>query len=133
MWVIDTSALVRMFVPDGPLHPLAEQAFNQARTGADVVMAPQLLLVEVANVLVRKSRRGELTPREVQEILNDVMALPVRYFGHEALLLPACGLAQEHQLSAYDALYLALAQQHGARLLTCDDDLHKAGLAQGLA
>ena len=67
-------------------------------------------IVNRAGSIMRKSRRGELNSREMLEILGDVMALPVRYFGREALLLHACGLVQEHQLSAYDALYLALAQ-----------------------
>ena len=60
MWVIDTSALIRLFVPDGPLHPEAETAFNRAASGTDLVLAPQLLLAEAANVLLRKQRRGEL-------------------------------------------------------------------------
>lgn len=30
MWVIDTSALIRLFVPDGPIHPEVETALNQA-------------------------------------------------------------------------------------------------------
>lgn len=66
MWVIDTSALIRLFVPDGPVHPEAEAAFNRATSGADVLMAPQLLLAETANVLLRKRRRGELSSPELR-------------------------------------------------------------------
>ena len=46
IWVIDTSALIRLFVPDGPVHPEAEAAFNRASTGADILVAPQLLLAD---------------------------------------------------------------------------------------
>lgn len=133
MWVLDTSALIRLFVPDGPIHPEIETAFNRAAGGADLVLAPQLLLVEAANVLLRKRRRGELSAREVRELLQAVGELPIRLFEHGPLLLPACALAEAHGLSAYDALYLALAEQHGARLLTCDEALDKVAQKLGLA
>jgi predicted nucleic acid-binding protein len=133
MWVIDTSALIRLFVPDGPLHPEVETAFNRAASGADLVLAPQLLLAEVANVLLRKRRRGELSVQELGELLQAVESLPIRLCGHESLLLPACALAEAHDLTAYDALYLALAERHGARLITCDEALDKVARNLGLA
>jgi predicted nucleic acid-binding protein len=133
MWVIDTSALARLFVPDGPVPPDAETAFNRASIGADQILAPQLLLVEVANVLLRKQRRGELSSSELREMLQAVMSLPIRFFEHGPLLLPACTLAETHGLTAYDALYLALAEQHGAHLVTSDDALRNAAQNIGLA
>lgn len=133
MWVIDTSALIRLFIPDGPLPPEAETAFNRASSGADLVLAPQLLLAEAANVLLRKRRRGELSQQELREILHAISSLPIRFCEHGPLLLPACVLAEAHALSVYDALYLALAEQHGARLVTSDDALDKVARAIGLA
>lgn len=133
MWVIDTSALIRLFIPDGPIHPEVENALNQATSGAAVVFAPQLILVEAANVLLRKRRRGELTAQELGELLLAVKSLPIRLCEHETLLLPACTLAETYNLSAYDALYLALAEQYGARLLTNDDALDKVARQIGLA
>lgn len=133
MWVIDTSALIRLFVPDGPLHPEVETAFNRAATGADLVLAPQLLLAEAANVLLHKHRRGELSLSEVHELLQAMAALPIRHCDHLPFLLPACTLAEAHCLTVYDALYLALAEQHGARLITNDEALDKVARIIGLA
>lgn len=133
MWVVDASALIRLFVPDGPLPPEAESAFNRASMGADLVSAPQLLLAEAGNVMLRKQRRGELSIDEAREILSVIQTLPVRLFEHEPLLLPAYSLADRHGLSVYDALYLALAEKHGARLLTCDEALAKVAQNIGLA
>ena len=133
IWVIDTSAVIRLFVPDGPIHAEAESAFNRAATGAELILAPHLLLVEAANVLLRKQRRGELAPAELRELLLAINALPIRYCDHGALLVTACDLAQAHGLSAYGALYLALAEQHGARLMTCDEALDKVAQKIGLA
>ncbi len=133
MWVIDTSALIRLFVPDGPLHPEVETAFNRAASGADLVLAPHLLLAEAANVLLRKRRRDELSAQELRELLQAVESLPIRLCEHGPLLFPACALAEAHGLSAYDALYLAVAEQHGARLITNDEGLAKVARAIGLA
>ena len=133
MWVIDTSALIRLFVPDGPLHPEIETAFNRAATGADLVLAPHLLLAEAATVLLRKRRRDELSTEELRELLQAVESLPIRLCEHGPLLFPACALAEAHGLSAYDALYLAVAEQHGARLITNDEGLAKVARAIGLA
>ncbi len=133
MWVIDTSALIRLFVPDGPLHPEAESAFNRAASGADLVLAPHLLLAEAANVFLRKQRRGELSAQELRELLQAVESLPIRLCEHGTLLLPACALAEAHGLSAYDSLYLALAERHGARLITSDEALDKVARTIGLA
>lgn len=133
MWVIDTSALIRLFVPDGPLHVEVETAFNRAASGADVVLAPHLILVEAASVLMRKQRRGELSMQELQELLPAIEALPIRLCDHGPLLLPACALADAHGLSTYDALYLALAECQGARLITCDEALDKVARSCGLA
>lgn len=133
MWVIDTSALIRLFVPDGPIHPEVETAFNRAASGADMVLAPHLLLVEVASVLLRKQRRGELSSQELRELLQAIESLPIRLCEHGILLLPACGLAEVHNLSVYDALYLALAEQHGAHLITNDEALDKVARNIGLA
>jgi len=41
-------------------------------------------------------------------------------------------LAEAHALSVYDALYLALAEQHGARLITSDEALDKVARNLGL-
>lgn len=133
IWVIDTSALIRLFVPDGPIHSEVEAAFNRASIGADMVLAPQLLLAETANVLLRKRRRGELSSQELGELLQVVESLPVRYCEHEPLLFSACAFAETHGLSVYDAMYLALAERHGASLITSDDALNKVARHIGLA
>lgn len=132
MWVVDTSALIRLFIPDGALHPEIELAFARAASGADAVLAPHLLWAEVANVLLRKRRRGELSAQELQELLQAIESLPIRLCEHGPLLLSACALAETHGLSAYDALYLALAEQHGARLISSDAALDKVARMIGL-
>jgi predicted nucleic acid-binding protein len=132
IWVVDTSAIVRLFVPDGSLHPEIEAAMNRAMHGADVVLSPDLMLAESANVLLRKKRRGELSSDEARTIIEAIVQLPVRIEPHAPLLVPAFSLADTHNLTVYDALYLALAERHGARLMTCDDRLERVAKTMGL-
>ncbi len=130
--MIDTSALIRLFVPDGPIHPEIEPAFKQAANGTDWMLAPHLLLAEAANVLLRKHRRDELSMQELAAILQAIESLPIRLCEHGPLLLSACTLAKRHGLNGYDALYLALAEQHGARLITNDETLNTVAHSIGL-
>ncbi|MCL6556979.1 MAG: type II toxin-antitoxin system VapC family toxin [Burkholderiales bacterium] len=132
IWVADTSAIVRLFVPDGPLHPEIEAALNRAMHGSDVVLAPDLMLAESANVLLRKQRRSELSSEEARAIIEAIASLPVRIEPHAPLLVSAHALADTHNLTVYDALYLALAERHGARLMTCDDRLDRVAKTMGL-
>jgi len=133
IWVVDTSAVVRLFIPDGPLHPEIEAAMNRAMHGTDLVLAPDLMLVESANVLLRKKRRGEITSDEAEAIIEVITSLPVRIESHTSLLAAAFSLADEHHLTVYDALYLALTKRYGGRLLTCDEQLARVARALGLA
>jgi predicted nucleic acid-binding protein len=132
IWVVDTSAIVRLFIPDGPLHPEIEAAMNRAMHGADVVLSPELMLAESANVLLRKRRRGELSSDEAEKIIEAIVQLPVRIEPHAPLLVAAFSLADTHNLTVYDALYLALAERHGARLMTCDNRLERVAKTMGL-
>lgn len=119
--VVDTSALVRCFIPDGPVAPDLDQALRQAESGDRVLFAPQLLLVEAGSVILKKQRKGVLSAAEGKEILGLVAQMPIHYVEHESMLEAALSLAVEWSLSYYDATCLALALDRGGRLYTCDD------------
>ncbi len=128
--VIDTSALIRLFIPDGPLPDGFEQFLAETERGLSVAIAPELLLVEVANVINKKKKLGELTQEEAESLLSDILSVPIRTFSHRPLLLKAYEMAGEHGLTVYDTMYLALAIQHGAVIYSADTELAK--VATGL-
>jgi predicted nucleic acid-binding protein len=118
--VLDASAVVRII--EG-----AEQAanFQEAVLNADLVLAPELMLTEVANALWRLQRAGQLAADELQQRLSRASELvdviePDRHLQVEALAL-ACHL--DHPV--YDCLYLALARREAAALLTADQRLQQ--------
>jgi len=123
--VVDTSALIRLFIPDGPLPYDFEDFLRGVERGLNTAIAPELLMAESANVLSKKQKAKELSGFESEQLLAAVMSLPIRLFPHRSLLTRAFELAIARDLSVYDTLYLALAEEHGAVVFTADRKLSK--------
>ena len=121
--VVDTSALIRLFVPDGPLPNDFEGFLRGVERGLNIAIAPELLMAEAANVINKKQRSGELSESEDDQLLSDILSVPIRLFPHRPILLRAFELARVHKLTVYDTLYLALAEEHGAVIFTGDRKL----------
>ena len=124
--VVDTSALIRLFVPDGPIPDGFDDFLHGVERGTSSAIAPELLVAEAANVVNRKRISGELRENESRQLLEDILSIPIRLFPHQPILLRAFDLAREYQLTVYDTLYLALAEEHGAVIFTVDRKLLKA-------
>lgn len=85
---------------------------------------PALCDVEVVSGLRRCILERLITPSRAEEALVDYLDLPLTRHGHQALLTRVFQLRSN--FSAYDATYVALAEQLDAELLTWDDPLGKA-------
>ena len=82
------------------------------------IHVPEILYLEVAHVLRRRLRRGELDPDHAAQALEKLMLLPfVRHSHHP--YLPRIWMLRDN-LTAYDAAYVAVAEALKAPLLTCD-------------
>ncbi len=123
--VVDTSALIRLFVPDGSLPDGFDEFLSGVERGRNIAIAPELLVAEAANVINKKQKAGELIGNESARLLSDLLSLPIRLFPHRPVLLRAFELAREHNLTVYDTLYLALAEEHGAVIFSADNKLLK--------
>ncbi len=86
--------------------------------------APHLLDVEVTQVLRRYANAGEINEGRGSEALADLADFPIRRYPHGFLLTRAWSL--RHNFTAYDAVYVALAESLNARLLTHDQRLAAA-------
>ncbi len=122
-YVVDTSALIRLYIPDGPVPEGLTSALQEAERGNAGLIAPELVLAESGQVLHKKRMQGLLSAAEAAAILDSMLHLPIRLFSHAVLVRSACDLAMECNLTVYDALFLALAERHGALLLTADEKL----------
>ncbi|MBW2026286.1 MAG: type II toxin-antitoxin system VapC family toxin [Deltaproteobacteria bacterium] len=117
--VVDTSALLRLFVPDGPLPNGFKEFLTGVERGVNVAIAPELLLAEAANALNKKRK-------------SDLLTVPIRLFPHRPILMRALELAEDNGLTVYDNLYLALAEEHGGVIYSADRKLIKAASRLGL-
>lgn len=113
--VLDCSALA------GFVFGEAWQAQAQAQMLGRSLHAPYFLQVEIANVAVKKQRRGEL---HAADGLAKASELEIDLYQIDAPAVVA--LAMRYQLSAYDAAYLWLAAELKAPLATFDDKLGRA-------
>lgn len=118
--VIDASALVELLLNTAAGQVVARRIADPA-IGVHV---PHLIDVEVVQALRRMASLGELTSREAETAIDDLQSLDLQRHAHEPLLGRVWELRQN--LSAYDAVYVALAEVLDTKVLTCDGRLARA-------
>lgn len=91
--------------------------------GADLV-APALLPFEVTNVIRRHELTGAVSPAEAALAHADLLDLPIDLVAHAPVAARTWEL--RHNLSAYDASYVAVAEAYGVALVTLDRRLSEA-------
>ena len=117
-YVIDASAAAEYLLrtPLGlKLADLIEGAF---------ILAPELLDVEVLSVLRRAVLRQQLEEQRAWLALEDLLAWPIDRIMHTVLIREAW--QHRHNVSAYDAFYVAAARVYDVPLLTADGPLARA-------
>ena len=88
---------------------------------AESLHSPHLLSVEVTQVLRRYATTGSVATDVAVSALDDLAALDIERYEHEPLLSRVWDLRDN--VTAYDAVYLALAEALDAPLLTFDSKL----------
>ena len=93
--------------------------------GAEL-LAPRLLIEEVANALLTGVRRRTWSGLQADDAFRLLRKLPVRLADEPRDLQRAWELARRHDNHAvYDMVYVALAERHGTTLVTADDILRR--------
>lgn len=114
MIVLDASAAIELLLA----LPLSKQVQDVVAAHDWQLAAPQLLEIEVLQVLRRRVASGRNLPAEAAEALDLLRDLNIRYFDHKVISGRIWELREN--LTAYDAAYIALAELLEAPLLTTD-------------
>jgi predicted nucleic acid-binding protein len=118
MVVVDASALVEVLTAGRARDALS------ARLRREELHAPYLIDVEVTQVLRRLERTRARDPFLCSEAVRMLRSMSLWREPHEPLLLRCWELRAN--LSAYDAVYVALAETLEVPLITCDAKLKGA-------
>ena len=119
MLVVDASALAPALADDGRDGDIA-----RARLRSQTLVAPELIDLETTSVIRSQLQAGHLDARRAELALVDLIELPLRRVPHRPLLARCWEL--RHNLTVYDAAYVALAELLDVVLLTADARLERA-------
>jgi predicted nucleic acid-binding protein len=118
--VLDASAAVDWLVQTPVARRIESRIFSRNQT----LHAPELLDLEVAQVLRRLVRERALSAARAEAAIEDLLDLRITRYPHSVLLPRIWQL--RNNLSAYDAAYVVLAEKLGGTLLTRDARLASA-------
>jgi predicted nucleic acid-binding protein len=118
--VLDASAAVDWLLQTPAGLRIEKRIFSHGES----LHAPHLLELEVAQVLRRLAREGTVSVRRVDEAIQDLLDLRIARYPHFVLVSRIWQL--RHNFSAYDAVYVALAEELNATLVTRDRRLASA-------
>lgn len=126
MIVIDAGVWVRALVDDGT----AGDACRQVLTGDLDWIAPSHAPIETLRTIRRYEAIGLINTEQADTHARSVVDAEVRYVGPQRWLLIAVW-HQRHNISPYDAPYVALALDYDVPLVTLDERLGRAARALG--
>lgn len=117
--VVDASALVAAAVDAGPAGQWADDVLAEG-----ALAGPELVLAEATNVLRRLERIGQISEFEATSAARDLLTLSIDLFPFSPFSSRIWAL--RHNLTSYDAGYVAVAEALDCRLATLDQKLSRA-------
>lgn len=119
MIVVDASALLEFLLQTS----LGVRVETRLFRDHDELHVPHLLDVEILQGLRRLVRTGDVSSGRADEAIADLNDLDLHRHAHVDLLGRAWKMRDN--ITAYDAMYVALAEAIEAPLVTCDNPLAK--------
>lgn len=131
-WVLDASMALAWSLPDET--SAKADRFLSRLSAQDALWVPSLWWYEISNALVMAQRRRRVTEAGRLGLLELFGRLPLQTDTHlnPEVMWRVQALAQEHELSAYDAAYFELAVRKDLGLATLDQRLMTAARNAGI-
>ena len=124
MIVLDASVVVELLTNG----PLADSLRRDLAGRGESFIVPHLLDVEVVSALRSLVAGQRIDSHRSDQLLTGLAALPAERYAHTPLVGRIWEL--RHNFTAYDAVYIALAEATNSVLYTCDAKLSKGHRAQ---
>lgn len=121
--VIDASVVLKWYLVDEELGPKALDLLDKYVSDDLDFLAPSLLPYEVVNGLMIAQKRGRIEEKRILEAIEGFMGLGIKLKDLSLYYPRALKFSQVHGRSAYDASYLALAEEESAVFITADKTL----------
>ena len=124
--VVDASLATKWLVDEEDSDKARALSRGWLDSGIQII-APHLMLAEVANALHRKVVDSQLTPESATEILENLDNSEIEFYNAPNVHAGAVRLAgQLGQGAVYDSVYLALAERLDCELWTADRRFYRA-------
>jgi predicted nucleic acid-binding protein len=118
--VLDASAVVDWLLQTAAGRQIEKRIYSRRES----LHGPHFFDLEVAQVLRRLARESQISSQRAGQAMEDLLDLRVTRYPH-SILLPRIWQLR-HNLSAYDAAYVVLAEKLGATLISRDRRLASA-------
>ena len=117
--VFDASVLIAALT-----HKGADGTWARARVAESSLKCPELALAEATNILRRMELTGEVTTAEDNQALVELFEFAIELFPFEPYAERVW--APRHNVTGYDAWYVALAESLRCPLITLDRRLSRS-------
>ena len=118
--MIDASVALKWFLKEDESQ-MADSLFDAFLGNRIELLAPDILLLEVANTLWKRTvLLKQLRSEEVISILHDFVTLPLNFQASNPLVSRALDLSIRLRHPVYDMLYCVLAMQNDCEFVTAD-------------
>jgi predicted nucleic acid-binding protein len=121
-YVVDASVAIKLFINE-PLSDRAEALFSILEAAPNALYVPDLFFIECANVLWKHIKRFGYPEDKAREDLAALKGLSLPCFATVDLMEDALNIATGHDITAYDACYIALGWQLKTPVVSADENL----------
>jgi len=125
MNLVTDASVVAKWLFHEPDFLIARRVLEGWTAGSLDLLAPDILAAETAACIWKRVVREGLTEQQALELYARFCEYAPRLEPIAGLVEPALKLANRHQHPVYDCLYVVLALETGADLLTADARLYR--------
>lgn len=122
--VTDTSVIIAVILNEPTKSRIIEETKSQE------LIAPDSLKWEIGNAFSALFKRKKISFEQAIAGFEIFMQIPIRY--PDTDFNNAIKISYEHNIYAYDAYFLSLAQKHKCPFITLDGPLQKIAIKMGI-